>query len=440
MDTIHEISLLTMISWYIRKRKALTALVGLLGLVPMLSVIRDLSSISASWMMQYDGILSENGHRRTLATEYTQNVSMYDGALSPADLTIAKAVVGYNYSFDPAEITHVYHLGLKRAYGQSNNRLISILHTIDIALDKHGDLPNNHAVVAISDWAYEIIKGLFYSGNNDTEFPVQLEQLRPLLLVHDDRLEALGLKENKTHVYLNGKDSYHHVKNNRQRLTPQIIKNRRQAVLGSFLQHGIAGRNLVLYNAVKDNIDAKSRIYGNKTNERIKYVTIHSRWLEGQCERRVGSLLPKDECWMTPSYIKEIMGGSIDRPIVLIGDGENKEVIEKLKRDPDIGPALIIPNDVVPDNVEVLWWTQPWSDMMIAVMSDTFVGTRVSSFATMVGIFRVVRGADPASNFIYTSRENSTSKERPSIEICEDCLFLCDTDESILCGEKVIYS
>ena len=261
-----------------------------------------------------------------------------------------------------------------------------------------------------------------------------------MLLVHEDRLEALGLTDlqNKTQIYISTEDAYYYVKRNRQRFTPQILKKRREAVLGTLFQHGVAERNLVLYDIVKDFIQKKNLIYGNKEKEKFTYVTIHSRWLEGTCERRVGSHLPKDECWMTPSYIKDIMGGIIDRPIVLIGDGQKQEIIDNLKNDIDIGPALIIPQDIVPNSVGIL--SQPWSDMMVAIIGDTFIGTRASSFATIVGIFRVVRGADPASNFIYTSRDNSTFNKDTNVEICEDCLFLCDEDQSNLCGKNVIYS
>eukprot|EP00535_Pseudo-nitzschia_heimii_P008209 CAMPEP_0197187784 /NCGR_PEP_ID=MMETSP1423-20130617/16563_1 /TAXON_ID=476441 /ORGANISM="Pseudo-nitzschia heimii, Strain UNC1101" /LENGTH=413 /DNA_ID=CAMNT_0042639447 /DNA_START=30 /DNA_END=1271 /DNA_ORIENTATION=+ len=345
-------------------------------------------------------------------------------------------------SLDPNQITHVYHIGHIRPYGRSNNQIVSILHAIDIALDNNGDLPNNHAVVAISNWAFEILKGIFYNGSNSTEFSLHLEQLRPALLVHEDRLEALGLTEsqNKTQSYLSTKDAYYYTERYRHQFTPQLIKKRRQAVLGTLFQYGVAERNLVLHNAVLDYIKRKRRLYGSDESEEIKYVTIHSRWLEGECEERIGSLLPKDECWMTPHYIKDIMGGTIDRPIVLIGDGQNQEVIQKLRHDADIGPALIVPEDIIPDDVEVFWWTQPWSDMMIAIMGDAFVGTRASTFAKVIGMFRVVKGADPASNFIYTSRGNSSDKERAAIEVCEDCLFLCSGDERNLCGDVPVYT
>ena len=357
----------------------------------------------------------------------------------------ASDVVGgeYKKALDPTQITHVYQIGKRSAYGRSNNQLLTILHAIDQALDEYGDLPNNHAVVAIQGWAFDILKNFFFNGSNSTEFHLQLEALRPVVLVHSDRLDALGLtesKHNKSHVQLQTTDAYYYVKKNTKKLTPAIIKNRRLSVVGALLRNGIAEKNLVLYNAIQDDIMEKQNNLRAGRNERIPYVTIHSRWLEGECEARVGSILPKDECWMTPSYIKAILGNTLgDRPIVLIGDGQKKEVVENLKNDADIGPHLIVAEEIATrnDSVEI---PQPWSDMAIAIMSDTFIGTRVSTFATVCGMFRVVRGADPASNFIYTSRDEDNEQQSGGVDICEDCLFLCDKDQSHICGNNVVYS
>jgi hypothetical protein len=428
--------------------------------------------------------------------------------------------------FDPTQITTVYHLGHKRRYGRSNNQIITILHAIDIALDNNSD-NTDEVVVAISNWAFKILKGIFFNGSNETKFAVQLEQIPTVvLLVHEDRLDALNLSAstNSTiqHIYLDTQHTYFYIQKNRHRISAKTIEKRRRLVLGQlFQQIGIADRNLVLYNIVQNYININSTQINNSSNSKIssinssnssnskissinssnsnssssintKYITIHSRWLEGECERRIGDLLPaKDECWMTPSYIKDIIlsasGG--DLPIVFISDGQNKDVLTNLKNDPDIGKSIIVPRDIIEQTSStistnnnqksksyddlVLWWTQPWNDMMVAIHSDIFIGTRSSSFATIVGISRIAIGKDPKTNYIYTEQldrqhqrqlPNSTSdndnnnnnsiigsvvdgqqqqenKERSMIiDICEECLFLCNNSQSHLCGHEVIYS
>eukprot|EP00536_Pseudo-nitzschia_multiseries_P009264 jgi/Psemu1/288342/fgenesh1_pg.254_\ len=366
------------------------------------------------------------------------------------DKTIASEFTDEDMAFDPAKISHVYHLGHIRPFGRSNNQLIAVLHAVDIALDNHGDAPNNGAVVAISRWAFKILEDTFSDGKNSTEFALALEQLHPVLIVHEDRLEALGLTEahGTTQRYLSTKDAYFYIEQYQEKFTPQIIQRRRHLVLGQLLQHCVPERNLVLYNAVRDLVDKRWSIYGNSENK--GYVTVHSRWLEGECYKRIGEFLEKDECWMTPSYIKDIMGGSIDRPIVFIGDGQKEEVLRNLKNDPDIGPALIVPEEdvVLTDGADFRSLPQPWNDMMIAVMGEMFIGTRASTFATMTGTMRVMRGADPSSNFIYTTRYTSKGldslaageKQTDAIEICEDCLFFCDGKQSNICGHEVVFT
>ena len=346
-------------------------------------------------------------------------------------------------TFNPGQIGHVYHVGHRSPAGRSNNQILTLLHAVDNIIEDHGEPPNNRAVVALRKWAFQLLKDMVYNGENSTEFALELEQLDPVLFVHEERLDALGLtaSHNISQTYLHPRTTYDYVRDHRLLFSPEKIERNRRLVFKSLFRNGFSDRNRIYYNAVKDYLEKETFVYGNSKNENGKYVAVHSRWLEGSCERRVGDLLPKDECWMTPSYIKNIMGGVIDRPIVLIGDGQNKEVIENLKRDIDIGPALIIPQNIISDDIKSLEPPQPWNDMAIAIMSDTFIGTRISTFATVVGMFRVLtRGADPASNYLYTSQNKSAVNGQSLVEVCEDCLFFCDPSLSHLCGDNIIYS
>lgn len=330
----------------------------------------------------------------------------------------------HHKTIDPDTITHVYRLGHNHDIGRFNNEWIAIMHAIERAQVDHGD----RAVVALGGWAPRTFQKLFFdqSLENELEFQVRLETTG--LVVHESRLEALGLteKHNKTQVWLNTKETYYWVRNHFVEFSPDEIRRRRQMVLRIFLQQiGIHQKNLVLYNRLIQHIQERQRVFGGVNTKNAGYIAIHSRWLEGECERRVGNLLPKDECWMTPSYIKDILGGTIDKPIVVIWDGQKPEVIETLRRDPEIGPALIVAEDIVPKDIEI---PQPLSDFAIGVMSDVFIGARVSSFAANIGVFREALGADPTTNKIYTSPGKFDKDGK--LEVCEDCLYLCDKNKS----------
>jgi hypothetical protein len=78
-------------------------------------------------------------------------------------------------------------------------------------------------------------------------------------------------------------------------------------------------------------------------------------------------------------------------------------------------------------------------DMMLATMSDYFIGPRVSSMSLMIGMMRVAAmGADPQTNLIFV-------KERVSIfgflgpvqyTVCRHCVFYCDPTISDICGAR----
>ncbi len=353
---------------------------------------------------------------------------------------------------DPSKITHVYHLGYNHAgVGRFNNEWIAILHAIDRALIEHGDPPNNRAVVALYSWSMETVKELFYNPQeeSETEFSQRLELTG--LVVAEDRLQPLGLedtwlesifgpKKTVTHVWLDSWDAFYFVQDNREVFTPSIVKNRRKLILDAFLQQfGFAKQNLVQYNILMGHIHKQIQKRQPNLSGEMKnnsgYVAIHSRWLEGQCERRVSKPFV-DECWMRPSYVKEIIGTTIDKPIVFIWDGQNQDVLDSLKNDSEIGPALIVCEEdlVVPKGVDI---PQPLSDFMVGIMSDIFIGTRASSFAANIGVFREALGRDPTTNKIYTIPGKLDSLG--VLKVCEDCLYLCNEKLRMPCGHSTIY-
>ena len=74
--------------------------------------------------------------------------------------------------------------------------------------------------------------------------------------------------------------------------------------------------------------------------------------------------------------------------------------------------------------------------MMIAVLSDAFIGTRISTMAKMIGMIRVMLGKDPATNYVYVGRDYPGAP----LKVCEECIFLCDETRSRLCGDEPLYS
>jgi hypothetical protein len=312
----------------------------------------------------------------------------------------------------------VYVLGKTKKYSRMNNQLIEIRNALDKALD------DGNSIVALQNWALSLLQSLIFDTTNNTEWSIQLENLQASLrLVNYDRLKALNLTSaNGVNIIkLNAKEMFYY---DTTRAPKEVVFQRHKVFFSSLFGKHVSKRNLDGYHAVQELL----RQHYNRSDDRqqINYTVIHSRWLEGSCVKRLHSWMgpdfPEDECYMYPSYIKAILGAPIVQPIVFITDQQNKKTLTDLQNDPDIGPMMIVQNDVMKspkmrkhgDND--LYYVL--NDMLVAIMSDTFIGTRVSSFAQNIGKIRVFLGADPESNYIFVKRSGSTIKN------CGECLAL----------------
>ena len=335
--------------------------------------------------------------------------------------------------FDPSKIKTVYRI-VGRRYGRTNNILISILHAIDKGLDEHNDTVGEF-VVSLSDWSAQLVEDFFFHPKAPRSWGRKLERLNPVVMVHESRLKALNLTQDNENVAfqeIKAKEIYWYGANHWKRHTAKQQEKRRRMIYDVFFrQIGVAEHNFEGFNALIQYFGEKLGVDDSST-QLPKYVAIHSRWLEGKCEEWVGEKLPHDECWMTPKYIKQILGTRIAMPIVLVGDGQNEQVPKKLREDSEIGPRLIVAADLptIEDNN-----IGPLNDMVLAMNSEIFIGTRVSSMSLIIAQVRVFLGADPQSNFVYTWRKNSTERgTEASIEVCGDCIWLCNVTQSDVCG------
>jgi hypothetical protein len=272
-------------------------------------------------------------------------------------------------------------------------------------------------------------------SQNLQEFTLELERAVPVVQL--DRLEQQS--GNRTIVKLRAKDSCCHRRWNPHLQTKVClanIKRRRRLTLGKLFRH-VSKRNLVNLDLLKVHLDdmvAKDeQLLRGEKGSPVKCMAVHSRSLEGECHPRVGDMLSHDECHMSPTCVKETLCplGLVGRvPIAVIGDMQNRAIIDDLLNDSEIGRHAIAPA-LDPQFKK----TDAASDFVIAAMSDIFVGTRVSSMAVMIGVTRVVLGADPQSDHVCVKQRPSNSTHR-QFEVCGECVFFCNGTESTLCGQS----
>ena len=401
-----------------------------------------------------------------------------------------------NETFDPSRITHVYVLGQDQGFGRTNNHLIEVLHSLDFIFDLHGDPPHNQAILAVDGWAKEVLQQFLFDPPRPDLWSLELEMhLSPLVVVGYDRLSALNLSHCRV-VPLKSADPFFYIIRNPDKISPTKMERRRRTIWGNLLRH-FSQRHQQTYAKLQEYLKTQQEEnFGNETSTSMTapYVVVHSRWLEGQCPERVGPALPKEECFMHPEYIKDILRDlefrqrqrqlhsasaptlttsatrqvvdvayhltaksdgsdsvnmlSDNIPVVFISDGQRREVLSHLQQDPDLGHRLIVPKTTLSsNNKNIGGYDQLWSDTFLALKSAAFVGPRVSTMSTMIGMARVLLGADPSTNYIHVIRRElppaspdvasmKNQLEHPIFDICTDCIFYCNVTKSALCGDE----
>ena len=151
---------------------------------------------------------------------------------------------------------------------------------------------------------------------------------------------------------------------------------------------------------------------------RVLYSVIHSRHLEGAPGLRLLNKVcrhakcdTKAALEMRPDYIKSILAplGMMEHPILLITDGQDFAVIQRLMADADIGPKL----KVVPE--EASWIG---GDLTLGIMSNVFIGNPASTFSTFIAKSRLSLGF--GHNYLFRRK----TAEGVWVSSCGDgCVF-----------------
>lgn len=163
-------------------------------------------------------------------------------------------------------------------------------------------------------------------------------------------------------------------------------------------------------------------IFGNDKRSQA-YSVIHSRSFNSRpLERKSGMdqlrrICSKAGCDLTaaldmqPEYVKSILRplGMLDHPIVLISDGQDLSVAERLLKDPEIAPMI----HLVPNRAK---WVG--GDITLATMSNVFIGNPSSSFSGFIAKSRLALGLD--NTFMFRAKND----DGEWVNTCEEqCIF-----------------
>ena len=168
----------------------------------------------------------------------------------------------------------------------------------------------------------------------------------------------------------------------------------------------------------KDMCSGISAIFDKKERKHAIYSVIHDRQKEDEPgERLLGMVASMSGCDptaalnMEPEYIKSILKplGMMLYPIVVITDGQNLSMLQRLLNDKEIGPRI----HVVPE--EASW---VGGDLTLAIMSNVFIGNPASSFSGFIAKSRLALGF--GHNYLFRAMDENGEWRT----VCGDsCIF-----------------
>lgn len=321
------------------------------------------------------------------AAEYSELRGAEAGATSPftvCDRAADFAILQNRYECPEfTQTTPLLLLEGPQARGRTGNNLIELLHAIQFSREN-----NVQIGIMVESWAFKLIHQ-FWMANTVDGWPGEAWK------AHFE--SVLCMKVFDDEEQLEGWDIIH-------KTTPELFGETTKLPLGEYMADAIDVLRTLFahYNTgegydpdgkqAEDMCAAINAIFGMEQRKDVIYSVIHSRNLEGGSGTRIlGGLKKRTGCdptaaiEMHPEYIKSILGplGMLQHPIVIITDGQNPTVIERLLADADIGGLI----RVIPNRESSLQ-----GDITLAIMSNVFIGNPASSFSSFIAKSRLALG------------------------------------------------
>lgn len=295
-----------------------------------------------------------------------------------------------------------------KLYGRTGNNLVELLHALQYARDNDVQLG-----IISNSWAFEMLSKMFMSVKND-DWGVQFEK-------------AFCVKIFDSEDEVQGYDLLFPDVTDTEEFTKQLFMYQSGLHLVDYIGHQVQYIQTLFRNyntgegttesgePVLDMCSGIKALFGNEKN--VIYSVIHQRSLEGAGSTLLGRVSkfsgcdPEAALHMAPDYVKSILEplGLLDYPIVLITDGQDFSVLQRLLNDPDIAPKLrLVPEDA----------TWIGGDITLAVMANVFIGNPASTFTGFIAKSRLALGF--GQSYLFRAKNENGQWE----DTCGDtCIF-----------------
>ena len=279
-------------------------------------------------------------------------------------------------------------------FGHIGNQVNSLLHAYDYAMDHQMELG-----ILFHSWAMDTIQTIGYETDTYDRLGRDLyEDLNIIVIRNQTQLRGFTEVHSETakRLYFYSSSNY---TNDRDMWTKKMPTH--VAVLQRlFLRHN-RGYGYVHNGLRADDTCSSVNQYFKSKGGSMKYTVIHSEYQEGKIKPKLELLSKKTmitveqgAMYMHPFYIRSILKpiDMLERPIILISDGQFPAVERNLLADPVIGPRLMILS-----NRESLGG----SDVNLAVGADVFVGNPASVTSGLIARARHSLGIDYRYTYLF---------------------------------------
>ncbi|KAL7530349.1 hypothetical protein ACHAXR_003440 [Thalassiosira sp. AJA248-18] len=294
-----------------------------------------------------------------------------------------------------------------QSHGRTGNNLVEFLHAIQQARDTDSQLG-----IMAGSWPIHLLTKMWMAIEGDEDaWTSQFENAFCVKIFQTQaQLEGWDVTS------LNTKDLLHYGMYVKAPLG-EYMASQEYAIRTLFRNYNTGVGYNRRHKPVKDMCSGIDALFGEKQRTAV-YSVVHSRTLEGAPGLRLlRTVARKSGCdpvaalEMEPDYVKSILKplGMMKHPIVVISDGQNPTVVERLLADPEIGPMI----RVVPE--EACWLG---GDLTLATMSNVFIGNPASSASAFIAKSRLALGF--GHNYLFRAKD----KKGQFRTVCGDhCVF-----------------
>jgi len=299
------------------------------------------------------------------------------------------------------------------AHGRTGNNLIEFLHALQIARDMDYQL-----AITSNSWVFELLHKMWFNSIHDDDWAAKFEKAFCIKIFQPDESTK-------------GWDRVPHKlnPNNSVIISKYLFNYQSELPLDEYIASQSRFIQMLFrhYNTAPDDMCSGINAIFGEERSNVRYSVLHNRHLEGapgirlmQRMSRGSGCHPTAALEMHPEYIKSILEpiGMLDYPIVLITDGQDPAVAQRLLEDPEIGPML----SVMPQSAS---WIG--GDLTAAIMSDVFIGNPASSFSGFIAKARIAMGF--GNNHLFRAKVSTGVGKPEWVTTCGDA---CIYDKNIL--------